>query len=154
MIYVVEHNLYGEYTHHTETAAGDVLTRAAGFGVHAVEVDGQDVKAVMAATAELVARARRGEGPSVLLCHTYRFHGHHVGDINRAYYRSPEEEAEWKAERDPLSLLADWLTENNVEQQVIDQLQATVTADVQAAVDFALKAPYPSSDEVTSHVFA
>jgi len=155
VIYVVEHNLYGEYTHHTETIAGDVLTRAKGFGLHAVEVDGQDVRAVMEVTAELVERARRGEGPSLLLAHTYRFHGHHVGDINRAYYRSPEEEAEWKNQRDPLSVLSDWLTnEVGVEQQVIDQIVSTVTGDVQTAVDFALNAPYPSPDEVTNHVFA
>lgn len=155
VIYVVEHNLYGEYTHHTETMAGDVLTRAQGFGLHAVEVDGQDVRAVMDVTTDLVARARRGEGPSLLLCHTYRYHGHHVGDINRAYYRSPQEEAEWKSQRDPLNTLEDWLVgENGVEKKLIDDLQATVTADVEAAVNFALNAPYPSPEEVTSHVFA
>ena len=155
VIYVVEHNLYGEYTHYTETFAGDVLTRAQGFGLHSMEVDGQDVRAVAAAMGDLVGRARRGEGPSLLLCHTYRFHGHHVGDINRAYYRSPEEEAEWKNARDPLALLADWLVdEHSVERQIIDQLETTVSADVQAAVDFALNAPYPNPEEVTSHVFA
>ena len=155
VIYVVEHNLYGEYTHYTETMAGDVLTRAQGFGLHAVEVDGQDVRAVMDVTSELVARARRGEGPSLLLCHTYRYHGHHVGDINRAYYRSPQEEAEWKSQRDPLNTLEDWLvSENGVEKKLIDDLQATVTADVEAAVHFALNAPYPSPEEVTNHVFA
>jgi TPP-dependent pyruvate/acetoin dehydrogenase alpha subunit len=54
-----------------------------------------------------------------------------------------------------LGLLADWLTgENGVEQSIIDQLESSVTTDVQAAVDFALNAPYPSSDEVTNHVFA
>ena len=155
VIYVVEHNLYGEYTHYTETMAGDVLTRAQGFGLHAVEVDGQDVRAVMDVTTDLVARARRGEGPSLLLCHTYRYHGHHVGDINRAYYRSPQEEAEWKSQRDPLNTLEDWLvSENGVEKKLIDDLQATVTADVEAAVHFALNAPYPSPEEVTNHVFA
>ena len=53
----------------------------------------------------LVERARRGEGPAFLLCNTYRYHGHHVGDIQRAYYRSKEEEEYWKTERDPIKLL-------------------------------------------------
>ena len=51
---------------------------------------------------ELVERARRGEGPAFLLCNTYRYHGHHVGDVDRAYYRSKDEEELWRSERDPL----------------------------------------------------
>ena len=83
--------------------------RAEAFGILTVEVDGQNVREVYAAAQGLVERARRGEGPAFMLCHTYRYLGHHVGDINRAYYRSPEEEADWKQNHDPLKTLADWL---------------------------------------------
>ena len=88
VIYVCENNLYNEYTHYSETTAGSMLERAEAFGIHSVEVDGQDVIEVNQATVELVQRAREGGGPAFLLCHTYRFKGHHVGDIDRRYYRS------------------------------------------------------------------
>ena len=109
VIYVCENNQYNEYTHHSETTAGSILTRAEGFGLLAVEVDGQNVREVYATAQRLVERARQGEGSAFMLCHTYRYLGHHVGDINREYYRSKEEELEWKTQRDPLRMLAGWL---------------------------------------------
>src|SRR5271166_6734458 len=110
VLYVCENNLYTEYTHFTETTAGDVLARGPAFGVPAESIDGQDVRAVHSVATRLVDRARQGEGPSFLLCHTYRYSGHHVGDINREYYRSKQEEQEWKTRRDPIKLFSDWLT--------------------------------------------
>ena len=70
-------------------------------------MDGQDVRAVTPRRSSWSSGRARGEGPAFLLCNTYRFHGHHVGDIDRAYYRSKEEEEEWKTQRDPIKLLAD-----------------------------------------------
>jgi pyruvate dehydrogenase E1 component alpha subunit len=89
-----------------------------------------------------------------LLCHTYRFHGHHVGDVNRAYYRSKEEEELWKRERDPLQLLANWLmSENLADAGIFAQIEREVRAEAEAAVAFALNAPYPAPEEVTKHVY-
>ena len=68
-------------------------------------MDGQDVRAVYTVAGRLVERARRGGGPSFVVCNTYRYTGHHVGDINREYYRSKDEEKHWKTERDPIKLL-------------------------------------------------
>src|SRR5258708_10691065 len=85
VIYVCENNQYNEYTHYSETTAGEIAGRATAFGIHVEEVDGQDVRIVYAAAQSLVARARAGDGPAFLLCNTYRYHGHHVGDVNRAY---------------------------------------------------------------------
>src|SRR6266487_2303050 len=82
IVYVCENNLYNEYTHYTETTAGDVLSRATAFGIEAASVDGQDVRAVYGIASRFVERARRGEGPGFLQCNTYRYTGHHVGDIN------------------------------------------------------------------------
>src|SRR5580658_2537292 len=109
VIYVCENNLYTEYTHYSETTAGDILARATAFGLEAVIVDGQDVRAVYNVAQRLVDRARRGDGPAFLLCNTYRYHGHHVGDINREYYRSKQEEHLWKTERDPIINFGKWL---------------------------------------------
>src|SRR5205814_328133 len=109
VIYVCENNLYGEYTPGTETIAGEILSRAKAFGIHAESVDGQDVQAVNATMKRLVERARRGEGPSFLECKTYRYYGHHVGDVNREY-RTRDEEKEWMSQHDPLQTLAARLT--------------------------------------------
>lgn len=155
VLYVCENNLYNEYTHYSETTAGELLARPRAFGIHAVEVDGQDIRAVHAAAAELVARARRGEGPAFLLCHTYRYHGHHVGDIDRAYYRGKDEEQRWRAERDPLALMAGWLAEQRIaDRALLDGIEDEVRATVRRGVEFALDAPYPDTNEVGNHVYA
>src|SRR5690348_12514985 len=83
IIYVCENNLYTEYTPIAETAAGDLSARPKAFGIHTEVIDGQDVVAVHAAAQHLVERAREGKGPGFLLCNTYRYYGHHVGDIQR-----------------------------------------------------------------------
>src|SRR5262245_32965225 len=114
VIYVCENNLYNEYTHHSESTAGSMKARAEAFGILTVEVDGQDVREVHTTALKLVERARRGEGPAFMLCHTYRYLGHHVGDIARDYYRSKEEEQEWRKERDPLKTLSTWLIKQNM----------------------------------------
>src|SRR6202790_2714122 len=108
VIYVCENNMYNEYTHYSETTAGEILARPAAFGVHAEGVDGQDVLSVYAAATRLVERARRGQGPAFLLCNTYRYRGHHVGDINREY-RTKQEEQNWSSQRDPIKLMGDHL---------------------------------------------
>lgn len=155
VIYVCENNLYNEYTHHSETTAGSMCARAEAFGIHAEEVDGQDVRAVFETARRLVERARRGEGPAFLLCHTYRFYGHHVGDINRSYYRSKEEEEQWRNGRDPLKILARWLIEEGLaDAALLEQIEKEVAAEIEAGVQFALNAPYPPPERVTQHVYA
>jgi pyruvate dehydrogenase E1 component alpha subunit len=155
VIYVCEDNLYNQYTHFSETTAGTLLGRPQAFGMLAVEVDGQDVKAVYSAAAELVQRARSGGGPAFLLCHTYRYRGHHVGDVDRAYYRSKEEENFWITERDPLKFLAQWMLENKLADPVIfEQIEKGIQKEVDEAVQFAINAPYPDVSEVDQHVYA
>src|SRR5437868_12405059 len=113
VIYVCENNLYNEYTPMAEVTVGEIQTRGPAFGVPSNRVDGQDVQAVYRAAKEMVDRARKGEGPGYLVADTYRYHGHHIGDINREYYRSKAEEAKWK-ERDPIKLFAAWMTANGI----------------------------------------
>jgi pyruvate dehydrogenase E1 component alpha subunit len=155
VIYVCENNAYNEYTHYRETTAGDICARAEAFGILTREVDGQDVRAVFEITQELVERARRGEGPAFLMCNTYRYYGHHVGDINRTYYRSKAEEQEWKTQHDPILQLGNWLTaKEKVDPAILDQIQSEVQEEIQAAVDFAIKAPYPAAEEVEENIYA
>lgn len=154
-IYVCENNLYTEYTHFKETTAGDILERGRAFGVPSESVDGQDVRAVYAAATRLVELARRGEGPSFLLCNTYRYTGHHVGDINREYYRSKQEEQEWKTRRDPIRLFAEWLVgEKIADAEALRKIETEIEAEMRAAVEFAIAAPYPEKSEVDQDIYA
>ena len=155
VIYVCENNLYTEYTHYSETTAGDILARGTAFGVHAEEVDGQDVRAVNATAQKLVDRARKGDGPAFLLCNTYRYTGHHVGDINREYYRSKQEEQEWKTKRDPIKNMAECLINEKLSDAAsLECIETEVRAEMKAAVEVAIAAPYPSVEEVEQDVYA
>jgi acetoin:2,6-dichlorophenolindophenol oxidoreductase subunit alpha len=150
VIYVCENNLYNEYTSYDDVTAGSITARAEAFGIPAEEVDGQDVLAVYEAAMRAVERARRGEGPGFLACATYRYHGHHVGDVDRSYYRTKDEEERWAAERDPIALLAARLGD----EAEVDRIRERVEAEVDGAVAYALEAPYPDPSEVTNHVYA
>jgi TPP-dependent pyruvate/acetoin dehydrogenase alpha subunit len=155
VLYVCENNLYTEYTHYSETTAGKIFDRAAAFDLETISVDGQDVRAVHGFAELLVERARRGEGPAFLLCNTYRYSGHHVGDINREYYRSKQEEQTWKTERDPILNLGKWLIEQKLtDTPALDRMHAEIESAMQKAVEFAVAAPYPSPNQVDQDVYA
>jgi len=155
VIYVVENNLYTEYTHFSETTAGSILARGTAFGVPSEEVDGQDVRAVHEVAKRMVKRARNGEGPSLLVCNTYRYSGHHVGDINREYYRSKQEEQEWKTKKDPIRLLGDWLVSQKLADKAkLQEIEGEVKQEMKAAAEFAVAAPYPQVSEVNEDVYA
>jgi TPP-dependent pyruvate/acetoin dehydrogenase alpha subunit len=155
VVYVCENNHYNEYTPFAETTAGELTARAAAFGIPAQEVDGQDVRAVHAAATAAVERARHGQGPSFLVCNTYRYEGHHVGDVDRSYYRSKEEEQEWRQQRDPLALLSAWLVETHgLASDELRALEDEIQQEIASAVEFALEAPFPDPSEVAAHVYA
>jgi len=154
VIYVCENNLYGEYTPCAETAAGEILARARAFGIHAETVDGQDVVEVNTTMRRLVERARRGEGPAFLECKTYRYYGHHVGDINREY-RSRDEEKEWMSQHDPLLTLSGRLVAQRLaDGAVFQRILADVKAEIDGGVQYALAAPYPEANQVDEDVYA
>ena len=155
VVYVCENNFYNEYTHYRETTAGELTARAQAFGMYFEEVDGQNVRAVHAAATRVVERARRGEGPAFLACNTYRYRGHHVGDVDRSYYRSKQEEQEWITTRDPVQVLGEWLISQGLaDQAVLDAIRADAQAEVEAGVQFALNAPYPDVSQVAEDVYA
>ena len=155
VIYACENNLYNEYTHYSETTAGDILARATAFGMRAESVDGQDVRAVYAIATQLIQAARQGNWPAFLLCNTYRYRGHHVGDINREYYRSKQEEQHWMAERDPIQVLADWLIgQSHADTKLLDGIRSKVKSEIEEAVKFAVAAPYPGPEETEQDIYA
>jgi pyruvate dehydrogenase E1 component alpha subunit len=155
VIYVCENNLYNEYTHFSETTAGTILARAGAFGLEAAVVDGQDVRAVNEVATRLVKRARAGQGPAFVQADTYRYSGHHVGDINREYYRTKQEEQHWKTERDPIQLHAGWLrAQGHADAPTLDLISAEARTEMEAAVKFAIASPYPGVDQVEQDVYA
>ncbi len=155
VVYVCENNLYGEYTAYQEVTAGSLAARAQALGIPTYEGDGQDLAEVFRTAAEAIEHARGGDGPVFLLYTTYRYSGHHVGDINRSYYRSREEEQEWRERRDPIVIEEERLLAQGVASR--DELDAAVAeseATVKHGVTFALEAPYPELSEVDRHVYA
>lgn len=155
VIYVCENNLYTEYTHYSETTAGDILMRATAFGLQAASTDGQDVRAVYGIAERLIESARRGDGPAFLLCNTYRYHGHHVGDINREYYRSKQEEQTWKTQRDPILNLRNWLIEQKLaDGGTLDRWHGELESEMKKSMEFAIASPYPGIDQVGQDVYA
>lgn len=154
VLYVCENNLYSEYTKYQELMSGELRSRPEAFGIPVEEVDGQNIQEVHQAALRLVSKIRLGGGPAFLICQTYRYSGHHVGDIDRAYYRSKEEESHWKSERDPLLLCSGWLkTAFLLPESVFEEIDQRVSSEIQAGLDFALQAPFPDQEEVSQNVF-
>jgi len=153
VVFVIENNLYAEYTPLKEaTAVEDLFVRASAHDMVGTPVDGQDVFAVNGAASEAVARARRGEGPTLIEAKTYRFKGHSRTDPAR--YRAEGELEEWLA-RDPITLLGERLVEEGHEStsglgEIRDEAQRRVDAAAQIAID----SPYPSMEDAAGWVYA
>jgi pyruvate dehydrogenase E1 component alpha subunit len=153
VVFIIENNLYGEYSPVRDTTPLDDLARRADpYGIPGVIVDGQDVDAVRAAVAAAVARARAGEGPSLLEMKTYRYRGHSRSDP--AKYRPEGELEHWK-ERDPITLLGVKLTAAGLLTAETEKaLAQDVQTEIDAAAERALGAPYPTLEETARYVYA
>jgi pyruvate dehydrogenase E1 component alpha subunit len=153
IVFIVENNLYGEYTPMRETTPlDDLAERAKAHAMPGVIVDGQDVDAVHAAVATAVARGRAGDGPTLLEMKTYRFRGHSRTDP--AKYRPEGELDRWR-ERDPIVLLGAQLASSGA---LSAQAQGAMREEVQSRVDStaeqAKEGPLPTMEEIRSYVYA
>ena len=146
VVFVCEHNLYGEYTPWERVTAGaDIPARAAVFGIPTRTVDGMDPLAVFDAAGEAVARAREGKGPTFIECRTYRFVGHSRTDPGR--YR-PEGELEAWRERDPITLAAAALhARAGGDADDVAEITAAVEARIAASFETALAAAFPTASD-------
>jgi acetoin:2,6-dichlorophenolindophenol oxidoreductase subunit alpha len=141
VVFVCENNLYAEFTPmEAATAGADIAARGAAYGVPSAQVDGNDLWAVRDAADEAVARARGGDGPTLLECRTYRHFGHSKSDP--APYRSKEEVESW-FERDPLKLARTRLRGEGLAEEQLGAVEQAVAAELEQAVKNALAAPYP-----------
>jgi len=152
VVLVCENNRYAQYTaFRRTTAVDDLALRAKGYGMPGVTVDGNDAVAVYEAAFEAVARARAGEGPTLLNAETYRHGGHFVGDAEE--YRSKDEVAEFR-ERDPIPRLeAAMLEAGTLDEAAREKVWADATAEVEAAERYAEESPWPDPSTALEGVF-
>ena len=153
VIFICENNFYA-YSVPFEKAMAieDVAERAHGYGFEGVAINGNDVLAVYQATQGAIRRARAGEGPTLIECKTYRWHGHSEHD--KAFYRTDEELAMWKS-RDPLPIFTKFLFDRNVlTEEMLREIEQKVTDVIDRAVEFAENSPDPAPAEAVMDVWA
>ena len=153
ILFVVENNKWAiGMSHERATSDTEIWRKAAGFGMHGEEVDGMDVLAVRDAAQRAVARARAGEGPTLLECMTYRFRGHSLADPDEL--RDPEEKAFWAA-RDPIKgFQATMQARGLLSTEEMEAIDKEIDAEVRDAVEFARAAPEPDASELTRYIWA
>ncbi|MBH79064.1 MAG: pyruvate dehydrogenase (acetyl-transferring) E1 component subunit alpha [Gammaproteobacteria bacterium] len=155
VVFVCENNGYGEYTpQRNHQAIVDVADRAAGYGMPGVVVDGMDAIAVYEAAGQAIARARAGEGPTLLECKTYRFYDH-VGVRGMGMtYRTDEELEQWM-QRDPIQLMEQRLAEQEIlSAEEAQAVHDEIAGQVEAAVEFANSSPMPEPSALLEDVYA
>ena len=153
VVYICENNLYGmSCSVKRVCSTPDIAVRAASYGMPSDKVDGMDVLAVKEAVGKGVQRARKGEGPMLIECETYRYFGHSRSDPRA--YRTKEEEAEWKA-RDAIEKLKKQILENNVMSGAeVEAMEEDVQRQVDEAAQFALNSPDPSPESLFDDIYA
>ena len=153
ILFVVENNKWAiGMAHERATSQPEIYKKASVFGMAGVEVDGMDVLAVRAVAQEAVARARAGEGPTLIEALTYRFRGHSLADPDEM--RSKAEKEFWFS-RDPIKRLAAYLSEQNLAQQEdFKAIEQKIQQLIDEAVKFAESSPEPDPSELYRFVFA
>ena len=155
VIYLCEENQYAEFSPSLPFIAVERIERKAlGFGLPGLTVDGNDVLAVYEAVRQAVCRARRGDGPTLLVAQTYRIEGHSVGDP--LTYRLKSEVEAWKApERDPISRFGRYLMgEAGFSEAELETLRGQARAEIDSAVKFAINSPEPEISSLWEDVYA
>jgi pyruvate dehydrogenase E1 component alpha subunit len=152
-VFVIENNLYGEYSpQRLTTPIDDLADRAASYAIPGEVIDGQDVDAVIDAMNRSLERARAGEGPTLLEMKTYRYAGHSRSD--QGLYRPEGELEEWKL-RDPIRLLADGLVADGVlTDTALEELETSYSEVIDQITAEVLDAPMPPREEILANVWA
>ena len=157
VIFLCENNQYAvTSSFRVMVSTENISDRAAAYNIPGVLVDGQDVLAMHEVMSQAVARARAGQGPSLIEGRTYRYYDHSLGlgRIVRAPYRTEEEVEQWK-QRDPIKIHTEWLLSQSIATQAeIDHMETQVMQEIEAAVEFARQSPYPDPSELFEDMFA
>ena len=154
VVFVCENNLYAVSTHVKNACAiEDIAKRAESYGMPGVTVDGMNILAVREAAEEAVKRARAGDGPSLLVCQTYRFLGH-GRNPDCSLYRTKEEEKEWKLRCPINTFQAKLLDEHVITKESIETMEKEIAREIDLAVKFADESPFPVAEDLESDIYA
>jgi len=156
VVYVLENNLYAISTPAVRSSKlRNISDRAAGYGMRAAVVDGMDALSVYEVVSDAVARARKGEGPTLVECKTYRFRGHHEGDPKKGeIYRTKQEMDEWE-KRDPIIRLGEKMVkEHKAAQAELNAINQETMREIEDAVAFAKQSPSPKPEDASTYLFA
>lgn len=152
-IFVCQNNLFAEHTTFEKmTGGGNIAGRADGYGMPGVRVDGNDPEAMYSAFAEAVARARAGEGPTLLECMTFRFYGHNFGDDD-SYIPKEQKAAAMAADPVP-ALRARLIADRIASEDELAAIEAGIEKQIDEAIEYALASPWPEPDALRFDVFA
>jgi acetoin:2,6-dichlorophenolindophenol oxidoreductase subunit alpha len=153
VIFVCQNNLYGEHTTYEKaTSARQIADRGISYQIPGVRVDGNDPVAMYAAAKQAIERARAGEGPTLLECMTFRFHGHVFGDADG--YMDKEQKRAAIAS-DPVPRLRRQLIDQGIAtEDELAAMEQSIEDALDAAVEFALNSPFPALSELTTDVYA
>jgi pyruvate dehydrogenase E1 component alpha subunit len=155
VVYVLENNLYAiSMPAARSSKLKNISDRAAAYGMRSAVADGMDVLSVYEAVSEAVERARKGQGPTLVECKTYRFRGHHEGDPRKGEtYRTRQEMDEWE-KRDPITRLGDrMIKDRKATEAELDAIKQETMKEIEDAVAFAKESPSPKPEDVTSYLF-
>jgi pyruvate dehydrogenase E1 component alpha subunit len=154
VVFICENNQYGMSGSVKEMInIENIAERAASYGIPGVVVDGNDIFAVMNVVAEAVARARSGEGPTLVEAKTYRWKGHSKSDAKK--YRTREEEMDWRTNRDPIARMRQVLIDEAILTEAqADEIEQKAKKEIEDAVVFAENSPMPSLDTLEEDVYA
>ena len=155
IIFVCENNFFAESTPQWYASASDTIAeRAAAYDMPGVRVDGKDLMAVYEVAGEYIERARKGEGPALIECVTFRNYGHFEGDEQK--YKNKEDGCEKRlADTDPLDIFRDYAVEHGLlTLEELDDIRAQSEADIAAAIKFAEESPQPRPESLYEDVFA
>lgn len=153
ILFVVENNKWAiGMAHERATSQPEIYRKASVFGMPGVEVDGMDVMAVRTVAQAAVARARAGEGPTLIECLTYRFRGHSLADPDEL--RSKEEKDAWFA-RDPIRRFEAYLLERDLlEESALKEIRDRIQSTIDDALSFAEESPEPNPEDLYKYIFA
>jgi acetoin:2,6-dichlorophenolindophenol oxidoreductase subunit alpha len=153
IVYVCENNLFGISVDIRKiTGNPNIADRAVGYGIPGITVDGNDVLEVYRVTKEAFVRARKGDGPTLIECKTYRHKGHHVGDPGTAY-RLKKELDEW-LKKDPIKTFRERLIDEKIaKMKDLENLEEEAKNSVKEAVQFAENSPFPEPEEAYEDLF-
>ncbi|OGO20607.1 MAG: pyruvate dehydrogenase (acetyl-transferring) E1 component subunit alpha [Chloroflexi bacterium RBG_16_50_9] len=153
VIYIIENNMYAGDTPVTSSCKlAELSKRAKAYGIPGQTVDGNDVLAIYEAVNKAVIRARKGKGPTLIECKTYRQRGHFEGEIQS--YKTREEVEEWR-KKDPIPRFRNRLVEMDIlTDKAADKIVREANAEIERAVKFAEASPFPSPEEALEDVYA